>query len=314
MSTNSYRLAPIIVTRFAIVGLTVVAAPGCGLGGAPSDESALPDLRLPDGSRPPTFEEFLGRGLVLEGGRLIVDQDILVENEAMARAYHEREMNRSARLLDAPEAPSGLGIAHLPLSVHVVDEADDVWAHPQKMGLTYCVNAASFGTNANLLIETLEQATYSWSRRTGVSFQCIDLATCDNTTIDVAFNVRQTTLPTGVNAAAFYPSWPRSSRELLLAPTAFTNTSGGRDLLGILSHELGHVLGAPHEHIWLTPSCTRELPDSVRQITEYDVNSVMHYPQCRPSGTGGYRQSELDYVGMHTIYGMAPALIMSLRM
>mgnify|MGYP003379284695 CR=1 FL=1 len=38
-------------------------------------------------------------------------------------------------------------------------------------------------------------------------------------------------------------------------------------------------------------------------MTSYDVNSVMHYPQCRPSQTGGYRQSALDELGATMLYG-----------
>jgi hypothetical protein len=32
-------------------------------------------------------------------------------------------------------------------------------------------------------------------------------------------------------------------------------------------------------------------------VTQYDEDSVMHYPQCRISMSGGYRQSKLDYQG-----------------
>ncbi len=58
-------------------------------------------------------------------------------------------------------------------------------------------------------------------------------------------------------ASSFFPHDPRSARELLIDDTAFTTTSGGRDLQGILRHETGHTLGFRHEHIWI--DCTGEL-------------------------------------------------------
>jgi hypothetical protein len=256
---------------------------------------------------------FLEQAEVLEDGRLIIDQDILVDGEAAARAYYDREMSWSDQTFADKEGSSEIGSARHPLTVKNVNGSDVVWAHPQRMALTYCVDAGSFGANANVLIQTLEEATYSWSRRVGASFQRVDAATCNNTTSDVVFNVRQTPLLFAL-ASAFFPDEPRSARELLVDPGAFTSTTGGADLLGILSHELGHVLGARHEHIWLTPSCTPEAIGEARPVTLYDVDSIMHYPSCRPSGGGGLRQSELDYAGMHTLYGMAPALITSLRL
>jgi hypothetical protein len=38
----------------------------------------------------------------------------------------------------------------------------------------------------------------------------------------------------------------------------------------------------------------------------------MHYPQCRSTPGGGYRQSKLDYQGAIGLYGLAAAQIMNL--
>jgi hypothetical protein len=112
-------------------------------------------------------------------------------------------------------------------------------------------------------------------------------------------------------AASFFPDDVRADRQLLITSAAFTTTAGGRDFQGILRHETGHILGFRHEHIWIT--CTGEETSEARQVTSYDVNSVMHYPQCRPSGTGGYRQTSLDYVGATSLYGYADARAQRIR-
>ncbi|MGK3967690.1 matrixin family metalloprotease [Sorangium sp. So ce118] len=295
-----------------MLGFAAFAAMGCGLDVDSSDERSSLGTTLPYGSGHTTFEQFLEQAEVLDDGRLIIDQDILVEDEDAALAYYNREMRWYAQALVDRDGGSGVGAAQQPLTVDSVGGGDNVWPHSRRMEISYCVDAASFGANAALLIQTLEQATYSWSSRIGVSFQRVAVATCNNATENVVFNVRQKGLGTTI-AAAFFPDWARASRELLVDPVAFTTTAGGADLLGILGHELGHVLGARHEHIWLVPSCTTEALGAARHVTAYDVDSIMHYPWCRASGGGGLRQSELDYTGMYTLYGMAPALIVSIQ-
>ncbi|QSQ23131.1 hypothetical protein JY651_49980 [Pyxidicoccus parkwayensis] len=303
--TRLPRAAP-GAARALLMGLAALAAPGC----QPVDEPAESQAAQPAPSeeiQPKTFEKFLAEAHVLDDGRLIIDQDILVKDAAAARAFYEGEMAWS-RQSQAASSQDGLGSTAQPLTVNQAGGVDTIWTHPQRMELTYCVDTASFGTNANLLVDTLEQATYSWSRRIGVQYRRVVTATCNNATSGVLFNVRQTSLG-GANASAFFPNNGRSDRELLIDPISFTTTAGGRDLLGILSHELGHTIGMRHEHIWLANPCTTETAADARIVNAYDVNSVMHYPQCRPSGTGGYRQSDLDYFGAQTLYGTAPALI-----
>lgn len=297
MSRKSRRaLAQVAWPSLLLCALTS----GCGA----SPGSASPGESQGAEDALPSFEALLGEAHRLPDGRLIIDQDILVENERSARAYYDRQV---------ATGPAGVvGQRWQGLTVNQSAGVDTIWPDAQRMDLTYCIDMASFGTSANQLLHALGEATDAWSRRVGISFRQVSVTSCNSATADVIFDIRRATLG-GAFAAAFFPNAGRASRELLVDPSALSTMAGGRDLQGILTHELGHVLGARHEHIWLTSACTGETAANARAVTPYDVDSVMHYPQCRPSGTGGYRPTEQDYAGMNMLYGMSPALILTVN-
>lgn len=283
MNTDARRMCLRQTWPVVLAGLLL----GCGIPISSKEES-------------PSFEAMLAEAYRLSDGRMIIDQDILVEDEAAARRYYNRHA--------APQSAE-LGQRTQGLTVNQASGSDTLWSTEQRMNLTYCVDTGSFGARAGAFLQALDEASYLWSQRVGVSFQRLNLPRCDRSATQVVFNVRQDALG-GALAVAFFPDSASAARELLVDTAAFATTSGGRDLLGILTHELGHTLGARHEHIWLKPTCTRETSADARPVTDYDVDSVMHYPQCRPSGTGGYRPTSLDHAGMITLYGLAPALNM----
>lgn len=244
-------------------------------------------------SAPMSFEEFRASAQRVDDG-YVVDGDIFLSSEDKLREYYDSYAGEGA------------------LTVNQIFSGDDLWGFPASQALTYCVSD-DFAARKPALVAALDVATKSWSDLVGVRYEYLPAhdGACNASNNSVVFHV----IPfvSQFFAIAFWPSSARADRSLRISEAAFTTTDGGRDLQGIMRHELGHTLGFRHEHIWLyDSSCSPEMPDSsARIVNSYDVDSVMHYPQCRPSTTGGYRQTVLDYGGAISLYGLSSQLIAS---
>jgi hypothetical protein len=74
-------------------------------------------------------------------------------------------------------------------------------------------------------------------------------------------------------------------------------------------HEIGHILGFPHEFHWAPEPCgshtIEEFDYTERQLTSYDDESVMNYliGSCAMSADD-WSISELDGIGARSVYGM----------
>lgn len=235
--------------------------------------------------------------------RFVVDGDILLSSEQALREHYEDWLVQEFERLQAENGEQGVQTSGLTVRTNPLG-ADVLWPAAQRNSLTYCVSD-TFGANKATLVNALARATASWTERAAVTFVYLPAqdATCTSANANVLFSVEP--VVDSFFAAAFFPdAATRAERRLQVTDAAFTTTVGGRDLEGILRHETGHILGFRHEHISSsTNNCTGEGADGSRVVNSYDVNSVMHYPQCRPSGTGGYRQSALDELGATSLYG-----------
>ena len=77
-----------------------------------------------------------------------------------------------------------------------------------------------------------------------------------------------------------------------------------RTLLGVLRHELGHVLGFRHEHIrsGAPPGCPDEDVFGAIDLNDYDPKSVMHY-FCGGVGNRDLVITAEDRTASQIVYG-----------
>lgn len=202
-----------------------------------------------------SFEDWKSSLPRLDTGAWLVEGDIPVYEEAGLFEYYE--------------VASGLT---------VLNTGDrEIWPLHKKYNLTYCISN-SFGVLAkSTVIAALGDAAAAWETVAEVNFyyDSSQDSSCNNSNTNVLFNVRAGTCDQDCLAASFFPSAPRSQRELIIANIL---PSGNTTLTGVLKHELGHVLGFRHEHIW--DDCTGEPTDNAEQLTTKDTNSVMYYRWC----------------------------------
>jgi hypothetical protein len=243
---------------------------------------------------------------VAEGDTLLDEDQLLI----YAQQRQAREIERRAA-----EAASGagLGVARL-VGVTLEDRSRGLLGMVQGgrlvrwqpgLALSYAVLRDTFPSEDEyrLVCENMRQATKAWEDTCGVSFQHReDLdSSRDLWPAGAIFTVRYIDTGGTFIAAAFFPNDPVRRRRVLIDPSYFRTTF---DKVGVLRHELGHVLGFRHEHIrsGAPPICPDEDPTGTIDLTQYDPQSVMHY-FCGNLGSRDLAITELDRTGAQKVYG-----------
>ena len=179
------------------------------------------------------------------------------------------------------------------------------WA-PGKV-LTYVVVRGTFPDEKGYkkVVQAMRQATADWESACGVKF--MHLPAQDGGLLagqpPPVFDVRYHDTKGAFIAVAFFPNDPVAQRHVFIDPSFFRS-----DLfynpIGVLRHELGHVLGFRHEHIrsGAPADCPQEGVSDAINLTEYDPQSVMHY-FCGGIGTRDMQLTVVDKQGARGLYG-----------
>jgi len=219
-----------------------------------------------------------------ESGIWIVDGDTPVDSIEKLQAFYEKHVQQGALIVD-----NNNGV-------------DSKWNYTQKMNITYCVSSSSFGSDYDAVVQAIGDATGHWESVANVRFvhDASQDDSCNARNKKVVFDVRQVYSGQYL-ARAFFPNNRRSARNVLIDSSSFGDTSP-YTLAGILTHELGHTLGFRHEHT-RPESGTCFEDDNWRELTPYDSDSVMHYPQCNGTNQGDLVITSLDAEGAAELYG-----------
>jgi hypothetical protein len=230
----------------------------------------------------PSFEEFLSSVHQLEDGSYVVNGDEPMFSIEELEAFYW-EVYGDGQLI-----------------VNRVGNADDRWTDAQAGNLTYCVST-KFGSNHAAIRDAVAAGAAMWEGASStIDFVYLPQhdGSCTTRNNSVLFSVEPTKDPS-IYARAFFPS--SSSRSQNVVVNAKLTLRGDYPAADILGHELGHTLGFRHEHTRPEAGTCFE-NSSWRELTEYDANSIMHYPTCN-GGPNALSWSSLDAQGTAALYG-----------
>jgi hypothetical protein len=173
--------------------------------------------------------------------------------------------------------------------------------------LTYRVAHDTFTSEDRykLAVNCVETATAGWEATCGIKFEHkgeLDKKP-GSAPAGAVFSVREFNAQGTFIASAFFPNDPPARRRVLIDPSFFADNLGF-DRVGVLRHELGHVLGFRHEHIrsGAPAVCPDESLVGTIDFTKYDPRSVMHY-FCGNVGSRDLKITDIDRVGAQRVYG-----------
>lgn len=250
-----------------------------------------------------SWEEFLEQSTRLFNGNkyYVVEWDIALTLDELRGYYAEV-------VLQAPTKDS-----RWKATVNVTGKGKDIWTPKEAMNLTYCVSN-EFEDKARVVAE-MQTAAAAWEAETQVDFKYVPAADdkCTNNNKNITFAVRPKY--DGAACAFIGPSGTGAceARTLLIDyddidwNDVYDDLAPNVTTVGVLRHELGHILGLRHEHIRPEAGghCLEQQssPSEWQDITPYDNNSVMHYPWCNGTISTTFDLTAMDKQGIRALYG-----------
>lgn len=237
-----------------------------------------------------------------------VEGDMLLDDDQLEIYARQRALIENEKALRSERAALGAGDIAPPegrssLVGITVNGKLVRWAPGVK--LTYCVLKNTFGSDDKYetVKNNIKLAIWDWESICGVKFEHVESLDTSGTTkpAGVLFTVREIDAGGEFIASAFFPNDPKNRRRVLIDPSYYTTTF---DQVGVLRHELGHVIGFRHEHIRsdAPPQCPDETTFDTVNLTKYDPQSVMHY-FCGQVGTRELKITDVDKEGAQKLYG-----------
>ena len=247
--------------------------------------------------------EFLrekGEIITLNGKeRIILESDLVFDDNSLYLYARDRLEARQSAAEETVQPEGGRPL------VAKVDESGRILRWERGFVLSYSVQKDTFPTDEQYdqVVLAMKRAVVDWQGVCGVRFEYRPEFDTFAEPADVLFVVRyhpvdsQTTLI----ASAFFPDYPEEERNLFIYPNYYTTSI---DRVGVLRHELGHVLGFRHEHIRneAPHGCKDESLHDAMALGEYDPISVMHY-LCGGFGSKDLEITDLDEQGARMVYG-----------
>jgi hypothetical protein len=253
-----------------------------------------------------TFKARSTKHVVIDGpahDTYVIDGDVPASLEEL-REYYDTVVNPT-------DAPTGEARSTVNRNG---SGGNDIWTARQEQNLTYCVSN-EFGGNKDRVVREMFDATGAWETSAEVRFvyDSSQDGNCNNGNGAVVFSVRPWS---SGGACAFFPSGGGCVARTLVID--YPNIDGGYAsapnvrTVGVLRHELGHILGMRHEQN--RPPGNSCFEDSNwNPVTDYDIRSVMHYPWCAGNAASDLSLTSFDKQGVRKLYG-APSVVTDHRL
>jgi hypothetical protein len=245
----------------------------------------------------------------------VVESDLILDEDQLQIYAINEERRRTEQVLGLTPGSLETGIANIGSNIGSMSEAlvgiiaagGKIVRWQENLTLTYCVLRDTFTNQERyeLVRENVQKATEDWQGVCGIRFE--HRAVLDDSpgtqNPGVLFTVREFDAGGQFIATAFFPTDPRNRRRVLIDGSYFAPDLRF-DKVGVLRHELGHVLGFRHEHIRsdAPAACPDEPLFGTTPLTAYDPQSVMHY-FCGGVGSAELALTELDKLGSQKLYG-----------